>query len=89
MRRFLFYTLLIGCLVRLAEAASPRGAFLYENHCTSCHQSTVHIREKRKARSLDEIRGFIKRWADVLELGWREEDMDQVLEYLNASYYHY
>lgn len=89
LRQFLFYTLLTGCLVRPGEAASPRGAFLYENQCTSCHKSTVHIREKRKARSLDEVRGFIERWADTLKLEWRKEDIDEVLEYLNATYYHY
>ncbi len=68
---------------------ADRGSQLYENHCTGCHESQVHIREKRKARTLTEVQGFVRRWADVQALGWTDEEIREVLAYLNATYYKY
>ena len=70
-------------------AELPRGQLLYENHCQSCHQSTVHIRDpqRRKVRSLAELRAEIVRWAGVLHLDWQEQEVADVLQYLNRRYY--
>ncbi len=73
-----------------AEAVSPlRSMELYGNHCTVCHQSTVHIREKRKAKSLAQVEVWVRRWASVLKLGWEEEEVKPVAGYLNSRYYQY
>lgn len=66
-----------------------RGMNLYDNHCTICHKSTVHIREKLEATSVDEIRAFIWRWAAVQKLPWSESEVEDVLLYLNSTYYKY
>jgi mono/diheme cytochrome c family protein len=71
------------------EDSPNRGRQLYENHCTGCHESQVHIREKRKARTLTDVRGFVQRWAEVQALGWTDEEISEVLAYLNATYYKY
>ncbi|MCK7583313.1 MAG: hypothetical protein MZV65_52385 [Chromatiales bacterium] len=44
-------------------ADTERGRLLYENHCMSCHESVLHIREKRKAANPAELRAAIERWA--------------------------
>lgn len=73
-----------------AQAPSPlRGMQLYENHCSGCHESRVHIREKRKAKSLAQVEAWVRHWAAVLELGWDEEDIRAVAWHLNARYYRY
>ena len=73
-----------------ALAAEPgRGELLYENHCTDCHESIIHIRDKRKARSIADIRAQIVRWQDVLTLQWTAQEVDDVLRLLNDRYYHY
>ena len=82
----------LGLLIALtaAEAADPeRGGRLYENHCTACHDSIVHIRENPKAQSAEGIRYQITRWAAVLELPWTTTEIEDVLRYLNDTYYHY
>ena len=71
------------------ETHFVRGMYLYENHCQKCHESTVHVREKRKAESLPEIRAFIERWSSVEELGWSRNEVEDVLQYLNGKYYKY
>lgn len=73
-----------------ALAAEPeRGQLLYENHCTDCHESIIHIRDERKARSSADIRAQILRWQDVLNLSWTPQEVEDVLGFLNDRYYHY
>ena len=70
---------------RAADAA--RGRLLYENECTVCHTSVVHIREDRKAKSREEIRSWVQRWSKELKLQWESGEIDDVIEYLNDKYY--
>lgn len=78
----------VGLLLSLAGTANPeRGQLLYENHCMGCHESLIHVRERRHAKTLDELRDQIDRWAKELNLGWGSEEVGDVLDYLNASYY--
>lgn len=82
-----------GALLAFSASAQPtsplRGMELYENHCTHCHESRAHIREKRKARSLAQIESWIWRWAKELKLSWTNEEVKEVLSYLNTRYYRY
>jgi len=64
-----------------------RGQLLYENHCTVCHTSVVHIREQRKADSREEVRTWVSRWQTELGLHWTSTEIDDVVEYLNDRYY--
>ncbi len=66
-----------------------RGRMLYENHCTSCHESVVHIRNDRKAKSLGEVNWQIARWATEHRLEWRYDEVRDVSRYLNAQYYQF
>ena len=72
--------------------ASPEvthGRMLYENHCTSCHESMVYIRAKRKAKSYQEIVDWVNQRADWLNLGWSNLEKREVIQYLNERYYNY
>ena len=66
-----------------------RGLELYENYCTACHTSLVHIQEKKKGQSLGLVERWIRRWAAELKLQWRDEEVKEVLQYLNSRYYRY
>jgi mono/diheme cytochrome c family protein len=68
-------------------AAGSRGQLLYENHCTSCHASIVHIRENRNAKSMADLHGWVQRWADELRLKWSNEEIDDVAQYLAHRFY--
>jgi len=69
------------------RADAERGRLLYENHCTVCHTSVVHVREQRKAASREDLQAWIRRWQQQLDLQWENNDVDDVTEYLNDSYY--
>ncbi|MBI5611442.1 MAG: hypothetical protein HY942_00015 [Gammaproteobacteria bacterium] len=64
-----------------------RGELLYENHCQGCHQSTVHVRSQRRADSLESLQAWVRRWAEYRELGWDDEAIRAVVDYLNQQYY--
>ena len=66
-----------------------RGQMLYENHCTSCHESTVYIRTKRKAKNYKEVGNWVNQRADWLNLGWTNVEKREVMQYLNERYYKY
>lgn len=73
----------------LAQSSPLRGMELYENHCAVCHASQVHIREKRKAKSLAQVESWIRHWVKELKLPWTDEEVKEVLSYLNLRYYEY
>ena len=70
-----------------ASAGAERGRLLYENHCMSCHISTLHVREQRKCKTPAEMRAMILRWSGELKLDWREDELADVYQYLNNRYY--
>jgi len=72
-----------------ARAQEARGRLLYENHCTVCHTSVVHVREDHKAGNLQEVQGFVARWSAYLKLPWTAEDRAAVARYLDETYYRF
>lgn len=66
---------------------ASRGQLLYENHCTRCHTSTLHVRQARRAESLKALQGWVIRWSDEEQLNWSGEEIADVVEYLDRRYY--
>ena len=71
----------------LAANSPQRGQLLYENHCTACHESIVHIRENHKANSLATVQKEVIRWSRVLNLGWQDVEIADVSQYLLRTFY--
>ena len=71
----------------LANTPASRGKLLYENHCTTCHESNVHIRAKHKVKTIDDITYWVDRWSTELGLKWKADEIHDVVHYLNEEYY--
>lgn len=71
------------------ETAKTRGQLLYETHCIACHESGLHVRERRKARNIAEINQWVGRWVGYQKLNWGIEDIQEVANYLNRQFYQY
>ena len=69
--------------------AMPRGQLLYQNHCMVCHESNVHIRDRKKAGSLADITMWVSKWSDYRKLDWSTDEIRAVRDYLNQTYYHF
>lgn len=66
-----------------------RGRALYENHCRVCHTPKVHHRTPRLPLNKFQLREIVSLWATEENLRWSEEDINDVVFYLNLTVYHF
>lgn len=66
---------------------SPRGALLYETHCSACHTTQVHWRERSLVSDWESLTHQVWRWQNNANLDWSASDIDEVARYLNRVYY--
>lgn len=97
------HLLLIGLLPALAslsasaaDNALSAGKKLVDAHCISCHASSyggdgsgIYTREYRKVRSLNGLKAQVTNCNTMLNLKWFDDEEQQVVQYLNHTYYHF
>lgn len=83
-----FTGLVLTCSPALAETFD-RGQALYENHCQTCHEEQVHMRYTRRATSLEELHKWVATWSFHAALDWSEEEIGDVVDYLDRRFYHF
>ena len=86
---FMFAALLISFAVPPAAGADvmrekTRGELLYATHCVACHDAEVHWRDKRLVNDWKSLRSEVRRWQEIVSLGWDQDDIDEVARYLRA-----
>jgi len=64
-----------------------RGKLLYETHCGGCHYERVHDRLRTKIRDLYDLRAEVARWAPQTKRKFGDDELADVVEYLNVSHY--
>lgn len=83
--------LLTLALVSLPAAAqdAERGKLVYETQCGGCHYTRLHERERSKSRvqTLADLRDEVVLRAGQTGRPFTLEDLEDVAEYLNRSYY--
>ena len=83
-------SLMPSSVTSTADAADKeRGRALYENHCVVCHTPKVHDRPNRIPLSIDDLRRIVAKWAKEENLRWTDEEVDDVVWYLNTTRYRY
>lgn len=90
--KLLWGVLLSGLLlspVAVFSADAQRGKALYENHCIKCHESTLHLRENRRSKTVEDVRSQVVRWSQELGLGWGYEEIEDVRRYLSSTFYNF
>ena len=65
-----------------------RGQELYEDQCAACHEDLMH-EKNRKLKSLAELRQRVQAWATHTGNPWTQEEIEDVLYYLNKSFYQF
>jgi mono/diheme cytochrome c family protein len=66
-----------------------RGRALYENHCVVCHTPKIHSRPNRIPLNVEELRQIVQNWAKGEDLHWSEQEITDVVWYLNETKYRY
>lgn len=87
--------LLAGMQVATALAAdtgapdAARGQRLYERHCGACHAPGIHYRRDTLPVSRDELVALVDLFRRQAGLAWTPEEINDVVEYLNRTRYHF
>lgn len=71
------------------QPAPSRGALLYDAHCTACHSTQVHWRDRRLATDWQSLAAQVRRWQANAGLRWTDEEIDEVARYLNTTIYRF
>lgn len=96
-----FTTLAISTLFTgLAFAATSqaadwqRGEKLHNSQCVACHAARfgnngadIYTRTNRRVQSFESLQRQVNRCKNNLEITWFDEDVADVVEYLNREYY--
>lgn len=78
--------------LQAAAAGLPnfdRGRELYELNCIVCHTSKVHHRMPPSAIDREALRYIVKVWVEEQKLRWSPEDIEDVVQYLDRTHYHF
>lgn len=79
-----------ACWLSSAIAADiDNGDDLHFENCTGCHDSTAYTRENRNVKSLVRLGTQVRFCKDSLGLTWFDDEVDDVIGYLNKKYYHF
>jgi hypothetical protein len=89
MRNTAALLLLIFLAGPVVAADIENGEDLHFENCTGCHDETVYTRENRNVQSLERLGRQVRFCKDSLELTWFDEDVDDVIEFLNRNYYRF
>ncbi|HSH06729.1 MAG TPA: hypothetical protein VLA41_03630 [Burkholderiales bacterium] len=82
-------TLAAGSAAGQGAPDPARGKSLYETHCGGCHYARLHERPRERSlvHSLAELRSEVARRAALTGRPFTLDDLDDIAEYLNQSYY--
>lgn len=89
-RVFLALWIVLACSA--STAATPdaaRGRALYERHCASCHTAEIHARREQLPMTQDELRMLVDTFRRQANLGLTRDEIDDIVEYLNRTRYHF
>jgi len=87
----LFYSLVITSA--LLTSTNSKGADinignqLHADNCTRCHQDNIYTHADRKIKNFEQLKKQVQQCELAIELGWFEEEVENVTAYLNATYY--
>lgn len=71
-----------------AQDPAP-GRLLYETHCGGCHYERVHQRVRSDVKDLGGLRDTVARWADQTKHRFTVQEIEEVVQYLNATHYRF
>jgi hypothetical protein len=78
------------CYLGTAQAANiENGDELHFENCTGCHDISAYTRANRKVQSLTRLGTQVRFCKDSLGLAWFDEEVDDVIGFLNEKYYHF
>ena len=88
MKRSLIFAVLLTT-GSYALADGEHGQQLHDKNCMKCHDTGVYTREDRRVANQDALVKQVKRCELNLGLQWFDSDVNDVVQYLNQSFYNF
>lgn len=95
-KKHLFFYFSLMLVSAVAQADITNGKELHDANCTSCHidmqggdGSGIYTRENKRIESYPALIKQVKRCRDSLGVPWPDEHVNDVVEYLNSTFYKY
>ena len=89
MRNILTLCLLLG-LPYIANAQdAENGNQLHADNCVRCHDDGVYTREVRRVKNLSALGTQVRFCKNNIGIQWFDDEVDDVVLYLNKNYYHF
>ena len=77
-------------------AEEGNGKKLHQSHCIACHAgqfgnngNDIYTRPNRRVTNYPALTRQVNRCQQVLSLTWFDDEIEDVTNYLNHSYYHF
>ena len=94
LQRTILMVLLAGNSLFVQAGDVQRGKVLHDENCTKCHISLVggdgsgiYVREDRRIESYSALYKQVKRCKTSLGVPWPEHQIEDVITYLNSTFY--
>jgi hypothetical protein len=84
---FIALALAVSLPLQLANAADMPGKALVDKHCQRCHDNSIFTRPDSIIHSWSELQARVEFCDSASHAGMTEEEMSQVVEYLNKTFY--
>lgn len=86
----IFFTTLfisLSALSQLGYAGEHPGKGLVNDSCQQCHDNSIYTRSNSILQSYPELQARVEFCENAANAHWNETEINQVIEYLNDSYY--
>jgi hypothetical protein len=87
-----YFSLLIFAITFATSSSAAdidNGGELHSESCTRCHDSAIYTREDRKVQSLSKLGTQVRFCKDNLGVTWFDDEVDDVIGFLNNKHYHF
>jgi len=71
-----------------SEPVPPGLALIKQAKCMRCHTEATFYSGQTKMESLGDLTSRVKVCESNLKVGWFDDEIDSVVDYLNQTYYH-
>ncbi|MDH3759439.1 MAG: hypothetical protein OEU50_00570 [Gammaproteobacteria bacterium] len=89
MKVFAFFFCTLSFATPSYAADVDNGSELHSESCTQCHDSDAYTRKDRKVQDLAGLGTQVRFCKDNLGVTWFDDEVDDVIGFLNQKYYHF
>ena len=87
-------TLFVVCVLTLLKTQAwafdiEKGKTLHNENCLRCHNESKYMSEDRKIKNIQQLRKRVSQCELMAEIAWFDEEIDDVIAYLNHAFYHF